>query len=234
MVVAFVCWPPSWVPSAKTKGDLPEIPQAASAPVNEVSPARQAFEETIAALPADASDQETILREALAEWAVYEPLAAKAWMESRVISDAELNSKRQAALAISWAETDPAAAGAFVAEAMAPGVNRNIALVSVTQRWAQQDPASAGKFVLGLADVELQKNAAVELVAIWADRDTQPPAEWIQSLPFSPLRDACTDRLAREISAEAPDAAKAWAGQIQDAGLREKCLTAISALHEAQ
>ena len=201
IAIAFLIWRSGSSHSVKTTGDSPGISKAVSAATNIVSPARQAFDESITALPTDSSDLETNLREALAEWAVYEPLAAKVWMETHVISDAELNSKRQAALAISWAETDPAAAGAFASESMAPGVNRNIALVSVIQRWAQQQPESAGKFVLGLAEVDVQKNAAAELVAIWADRDTQPPAEWIQALPFSPLRDACTDRLAREIAA---------------------------------
>lgn len=206
-------------------------PQQAESGENQLSPARQAFEESIAVAPTDSLDQETILRDALAEWAVYEPLAAKKWLEDHATADDAIDSKRQGALVISWAETDPAAAAAYIIGFMAPGVDRNIALVSVIQRWAQQDPAIAGKFVFGMEDAAVQLNAAVELVAIWADKDTAPPAEWIQSLPASPLRDACTDRLAREIAAEAPDAARAWAGEIQDTSLREKCLAAIADLH---
>ena len=230
-VVGLVVW--LWPEAAREKHAQVSnpVPQEFGSAENQVSPARQAFEESIAVPPTDLLDPETMLRDALAEWAVYEPLPAKKWLEEHATADDAVNSKRQGALAISWAESDAAAAAAYVTEFMAPGVDRNVALVSVIQRWAQQDPAIAGKFVFGLKDATLQQNAAVELVAIWADKDTAPPAQWIQSLPVSPLRDVCSDRLAREIAAEAPEAARAWAGEIRDTSLREKCLAAIADLH---
>lgn len=230
-VVALIVW--LWPEAGREKHAQVSkpVPQEFGSAENQVSPARQAFEESIAVPPADSLDQETILRDALAEWAVYEPLPAKKWLEEHATADDAVNSKRQGAMAISWAESDPAAAAAFVTEFMASGGDRNIALVSIVQRWAQQDPAVAGKFVFRLEDATVQQNAAVELVAIWADKDTAPPAEWIQSLPASPLRDVCSDRLAREIAAEAPEAARAWAGEIRDTSLREKCLAAIAELH---
>ena len=196
--------------------------------------ASEAFASTISQLPADPEEADIALREALGEWAMTQPEQARDWLEAHAEADSERQAMRQAAVVISWAEGNSPAAAAYALEKIPDSLPRNHALVAVVQRWAQQDGTAAAAFVMKLPSSPVQVNAATELVAVWAEADTQPPAQWIERLPASPLKDACIDRLARELAAEAPEAARAWAKRVQDPTRRAQCLQSIDDLQPEQ
>jgi O-succinylbenzoate synthase len=221
--------------SSSGNSPLPPPARLGSTTGNESGLASETFATVVANISQlPEAEQEMALREALGEWALSEPAAALAWLEEHPLKDQEAQAARQAALAISWAEGTPAEAATFALENISPATqSQKVAVVAVVQRWAQQDGSAAAKFVSALPDSPLRTNAATELVAIWAEQDVQPPAQWIESLTDpSPLRDACTDRLARELAAEAPDAAQAWAQRIRTPQLREQCLQSIAELNQ--
>jgi hypothetical protein len=222
-----------WSQQSKLGQPQTASPLAAAAPG--AAPAREisgqaTFDLALAQLPSDPAEAEPGLREALGEWAISDPIAARNWLTDHGHPDSETQAARQAAVAISWAEQDPAAAANYVQQNIPASLPQNHAFVAVVQRWAQQDGPAAAKFIFQIPDGPVRLNAAAELIAVWADQDTLPPAQWIELLPVSPLRDACTDRLARELATEAPEAAQAWAERIGNAELRAKCLAALAEL----
>jgi hypothetical protein len=97
------------------------------------------------------------LEHAVANWALVDPLTAL--VRVRDLSDPSVRNSALASLATSWAETDPAAAGTLVSEAMEPGPAQERAVAAIIQRWAQQDPEAATSWVSSFPDGSMKENA---------------------------------------------------------------------------
>lgn len=98
------------------------------------------------------------MEHAIANWALEDPHGALSVVSE--LADDVLRNAALAALATSWAESDPAAAATLVAEIMEPGASQEQAVASIVQRWAQQDPDQASSWVASFAEGSLKRNAA--------------------------------------------------------------------------
>lgn len=99
------------------------------------------------------------MEHAVANWALLDPQAALARV--RELPDTESRDAALASLATSWAESDPAAAGTFVSEAMEDGSSLQRAVAAIVQRWAQKDPQAVSSWVASFPEGSMKENALI-------------------------------------------------------------------------
>jgi hypothetical protein len=97
------------------------------------------------------------MEHAIANWALEDPHGALSVVSE--LADDVLRNAALAALATSWAESDPVAAATLVVDVMETEAAQQQAVAAIIQRWAQQDPQQALSWVEAFPEGGMKQNA---------------------------------------------------------------------------
>ena len=103
-------------------------------------------------------------------------------------------------------------------------------MISVVQRLAQQQPEQTAAWVAEFPEGALRDAAFEELARLWADRNVDTVANWLNSLASSPARDAAIGAYVNKLALQFPESAALWAKSIQDESLRMRELETVGEL----
>ncbi|YCM42449.1 hypothetical protein V2O64_14150 [Verrucomicrobiaceae bacterium 227] len=115
-----------------------------------------------------------------AEWIARQPMALqRAWTPRFV----ETWAKNEPRAALSWAMTQPEAAG------------RDQAVQSGVMIWAHSEPLAAARFVEELPAGDIRESAISNAAASWSRVDQAGAAAWLETLPESPAKSRAIERV---------------------------------------
>jgi hypothetical protein len=155
-------------------------------------------------------------------WTRRNPTEAATWLAASGLTSQPLFT----ALPGTWAESDPAAAAAWV-KGLSPGKTRDTAEVAVAGVIAHEDPAKAAEeFKEPIAE---GKNPAVAftIANIWATTDPTAAAEWVATLPEGPSKQEAAATLATVWASSDIQGAVGWTNQIQDPLVKKQVVSNI-------
>jgi hypothetical protein len=131
--------------------------------------------------------RDDLLVHAISQWGGADPAAAADWAAK--VSDASLQQRLVAAVAIAAAERVGPAAATFAANALGAGQEQDRAVVAIVQRWVQNSPQAAASWVSQFPDLPSREPAVQNLLALWTAQDAEAAGTWLRELPAGPLRD---------------------------------------------
>ncbi len=105
-----------------------------------------------------------------------------------------------------------------------PWVADGSLVTSTAAQLASRDPAAA----LAWAGRTGSAHATDVAMQVWAQRDSTAASQWLRQHPDTPNYDAAAAALATAVSAEDPDAARAWAASLKDPAQREALLQRLA------
>ena len=103
------------------------------------------------------------------------------------VPEVNLRERLLAAVAVSSAEKDGAAAATLAVKTLGAGDEQDRAVVSIVQRWAQNSPNAAASWVAQWPDTPARDAATQNLLALWTGQDSQAAAAWLDGLPAGAL-----------------------------------------------
>lgn len=166
--------------------------------------------------------KERALTDLMMGWTRRNPQEAADWLASTGLTSQPFFN----ALPGTWAESDPAAALAWV-DGLPEGRARATAEVAVASTVAANDPAKAA--AMFASRIEAGDNAAVtiSIADVWATTDPASTAAWIEGMAEGPGKTEAAATLATVWAASDIQAAVEWSGKVGDASMREQVITNI-------
>jgi hypothetical protein len=119
---------------------------------------------TVASALPSGPQRDDLLVHAISQWAAGDSVRAAAWAAQ--VSDAVLRERLLAAVSVSAAEEDGAAAAAYAVQVLRPGEEQDRAAVCIIQRWAQYSPSAATSWVAQWPDNPVREAASQSLLAL--------------------------------------------------------------------
>jgi hypothetical protein len=126
------------------------------------------------------------------------------------------------AAAAGWAQTDPVAAQAAIAN-LPEGDGKNFFLKGLAAGIAQNDPVSAADYVAKLPAGDVQSGAAVSVIQQWANADPAAAAQWAASFTDTSRTQALT-AVVQNWAENDPNGAAAWLNSLPEDAARESAL----------
>jgi hypothetical protein len=130
--------------------------------------------------------RDDLLVHAISQWAAGDSAVAADW--AKKVPDVSLRERLLAAVAVSSAEKEGAAAATLAVNDLVTGEEQNRAVVSIVQRWAQNSPSAVASWVAQWPDTPARDAATQNLLALWTGQDSQAAAAWLDGLPEGALR----------------------------------------------
>ena len=134
-----------------------------------------------------------------------------------------------------WAESDPAAAAAFIVtrpqdfgfDGTQTGELRD-QMDRVVNKWAKNDPLTAASFALAQKEAGVTAGVAQNYnyglrsaMSTWVNQDAYAASAWVTNMPPGRSRDIAADALAGAAMFVDPTVGLGWAMSIGDAKMRE-------------
>jgi hypothetical protein len=104
-----------------------------------------------------------ILENLAQQWAAVDLQAVRTWIDAQTPGD--LRSRIVARIGFLWAQSDPAAAAAYIVEKIPPGSEQTEAAISVIYQWTRQDPEAATAWARNFPAGPLRDRALKEALA---------------------------------------------------------------------
>lgn len=163
------------------------------------------------------------LQSVASQWGGADPFAAADW--GVTLPDERLRSVILEEVTDVWSRTDPRAAATWVETVADPG-SRRFAEAGLAAGWGEHDPGAAVDWALekGTGGAEVGP-----IVSDWVEIDPRGATRWIEEKPPGPGRDAALEAFTGAIIADEPQAAVAWAKQIDDPARRRAQLETLTA-----
>jgi len=138
--------------------------------------------------------QTRLLEMAAADWVRRDPDTAAEWVGR--MNDPVLREQLAGALAVGYADIDPAQAAASVMQSFPPGEVLNRSVAEIAWVWAVQEPATAMAWVAQFPDGQARQMALGNVMNVWGNRDQAAAMAWIEGLPAGSLQtEAAADLL---------------------------------------
>lgn len=155
----------------------------------------------------DLVDRAAYLQGVVSAWAVEDPAATVAYLDTLGLSGRASLIPRAISL---WAAQDPVSAEARVL-AMKNGETKDQSVESLYRAWAVRDPETAATRSLALTDEASRYRALAAVVKEWSANDLAAVGQWASTLADPDLKDFATMAVADEMSTRAPREAMRWA-----------------------
>lgn len=156
--------------------------------------------------------------------------SAKPWFEKLAVGNAPDTFKQaslQTLVGMMSERTGNASAAALASQYVSePWLPADAGRV-LGQQWAATDPIAGISELQTIASPEARNTASSRLAKDWASRDAEGLSVWLTSNSGNPFFDDLALGLVHEIGSSDPEAAKAWAGQIQNNSLRDAADTIL-------
>jgi hypothetical protein len=162
----------------------------------------------------------TLISSLAAQWGLNNPQSAIGWANTLPENEKKLAMSN---LVGAWAQNDPLAAGAYVAQ-MPAGEAQSQAAMSVVSSWASKNPDQTAAWVLQFPEGDLREQGIREVVGIWTLSDSQGVQNWAEGLPEGPTRDIALKSYVDSIGYWSPDKAAAVTELINDSQEREQSM----------
>lgn len=120
--------------------------------------------------------RDALLVHAAMQWAGDNTDQAMEWVKG--LPEDELQQSLAAAVAISVAEKDGAAAAKFLTDILKSDAELESAAVAVVQRWAQTDPSAAAAWIEEFPDTPARLEAISNLMTLWVAQDNAAAWQW--------------------------------------------------------
>lgn len=154
------------------------------------------------------------------------PAGAAAWAASLPRGDEAGNALRASAMgkvAAAYAHEDPAAAAAWAAQL--PGEDQTGGVLqTISQQWARRDGGAVVGWLQSLGASPGRSGAYYSAFEGWTSRNAVAAGDYLNGMPTSPERDHAIGGFVSRHRWDDPEAALAWAYEINDAGTREASL----------
>jgi len=109
------------------------------------------------------------LEMAATDWVKRDPEAAAQWVGQ--VSDPGLREQLAGALAVGFADIDPAQAAESAVQSIPPGAVLNRSVAEIAWTWAMQEPSSATTWVAQFPEGPARQMALNNVLGIWGNRD---------------------------------------------------------------
>lgn len=201
----------TWIEGMATDGS--KVTAAAALAENWAAVDPIAARDWVSGLEAGPVRQEAT-RALVQRWAAADPRAATVW----ALAEAEFNGDtRPLEIGVrQYAKTDPEAAGSFLRSLAAI---RDVDALSEVYlaAMAEDDPRAAADWLGGVTveDPLYSEVLATQLALTWSRSDSVATSSWLNALPPGPTRDAAIAGFAETMRRFEPEAALAWADQIE-------------------
>lgn len=146
---------------------------------------------------------------------------ASRWAEN--LPEGALRASAMDRVANRFVAEDPVAAAAW-AERFADEPGSARVIEEVGDEWAERDPVAAVNWLETLNTGEGKAQGLASAFGEWVRRDPRSASEHLVAMNDSPERDSAISGFAGRLAWEDPQSAIAWAGEISDAGARERTL----------
>jgi len=164
--------------------------------------------------------KERALTDLVMGWTRRSPDEAADWLANTGLTSQPLFN----ALPGTWAENDPVAAAAWVAE-LPSGKAKETAQIAVASTLAANSPEEAAAlYSKELADGE-HLNLTISITDIWATTDPAATAEWLSGLPDGASKAEAAATLATVWAASDIKAAVAWSEGLSDESMRQQVIS---------
>lgn len=162
------------------------------------------------------------LRSVARQWAAYDPEAAAEW--SRSLKQEEAAEAALVEIGQAWAALHPEAAARWAASETDAGRVR-WAQEGIARGWSEHDPTGALEWLLGSpGGGDLREDLVEEVVESWSEIDPSQLANWLDGRPPGAATDLVLHRYSEAILPASPEAALAWANEINDPDSRREQL----------
>ena len=123
-------------------------------------------------------------------------------------------------------ETDPSRAASWVL-AQPSAVEREVALMALTELWSQREPQACAAWVVSVLKGDDKTTAASELMAGWGRISPRDAAQWLEAQKSGINYEEVAPVLAENWSLVDPKAAANWASQEKDPEVRSSLMESI-------